>query len=117
MAAFLAQPGRFMQIVAYTETRQPIGFAEASLRSDYVNGTGSSPVAFLEGLYVAPSHRRRGVARSLVAAVLQWAGSRGCQECASDALVENELSHRVHRALGFTETERVVYFRKTLPAN
>lgn len=26
---------------------------------------------------------------------------------------ENEQSHAAHRALGFTETERVVYFRKS----
>jgi len=32
----------------------PIGFVEASLRSEYVNGTSTSPVAFLKGLYVVP---------------------------------------------------------------
>jgi aminoglycoside 6'-N-acetyltransferase I len=114
MAEFLAQPERFVQFVAYTEAHQPIGFVEASLRSDYVNGTSSSPVAFLEGLYVAPTHRCRGVARRLVAAVSEWATMRGCHEFASDAALDNELSHRVHRSLGFVETERVVYFRKAL---
>ena len=43
-----------------------LGFVEASKRVDYVNGTRSSPVAFLEGLYVVPSARRQGVARALV---------------------------------------------------
>lgn len=68
MASFLASPERFAQFVAYA-SREPVGFAEASARTDYVNGTTSSPVAFLEGLYVAPSARRRGIAASLVAAV------------------------------------------------
>jgi len=29
-------------------------------------------------------------------------------------LVENEVSHKMHEALGFEETERVVYFLKGL---
>src|SRR2546423_13376682 len=69
MRKFLAQPERFMQFVAYAESHQPVGLVEASLREDYVNGTESSPVAFLEALYVTPTHRRQGVARRLVAAV------------------------------------------------
>jgi aminoglycoside 6'-N-acetyltransferase I len=91
-----------------------IGFAEASIRRDYVNGCETSPVAFVEGLYVAPTHRHGGVARALVAAVESWAKTQGLHELASDALLDNEPSHAMHQALGFSETERVVYFRKTL---
>lgn len=116
MGEFLARPESFVQFVAYAESHEPVGLVEASLRNDYVNGTESSPVAFLEGLYVTPTHRRRGVARRLVAAVAEWAVSRGCREFASDAALQNELSHAVHRSLGFVETERVVYFRKALSA-
>jgi aminoglycoside 6'-N-acetyltransferase I len=36
------------------------------------------------------------------------------RELASDALLDNNGSHAMHEALGFTETERVVYFRKAL---
>lgn len=115
MTRFLAQPERFIQFVAYDTTRKPIGMAEASLRSDYVNGTKSSPVGFLEGLYVVPNHRGQGLARELVAAVAQWAASRGCRELATDAMLNNRLSHMVYQSLGFTETERVIYFRKALP--
>ncbi len=115
MAEFLTQPERYAQFVAYNSSSQAIGFIEASIRSDYVNGTESSPVAFLEGIYVLPAHRRHGVARALVAAASDWALSRGIHEFASDAALENELSHRVHKRLGFIETERVVYFRKALP--
>ena len=91
-----------------------VGFAEVSLRSDYVNGCDTSPVAFLEGLYVEPAHRRRGVARALVAAAEQWGRARGCSELGSDALIDNTGSHRFHAAAGFEETERVVCFRKLL---
>lgn len=115
MAAFLSQPERYGQFVASGEDGTPAGFAEAAIRHDYVNGTESSPVAFLEGIYVRPSARRQGVARALVDAVERWAAERGCGELASDALLDNDASHAMHRGLGFEETERVVYFRKLVP--
>jgi aminoglycoside 6'-N-acetyltransferase I len=114
MAEFLALPQRFAQFVAYDAAGQALGFIEASIRGDYVNGTQSSPVAFLEGIYVLPAHRRSGVARSLFEAVAAWALAQGVQEIASDAAIDNTLSHQVHQALGFVETERVVYFRQAL---
>lgn len=114
MESFLAEPQRHAQFVAYAAPGEPAGFVEASLRCDYVNGTSTSPVAFLEGLFVSPRYRRSGVARRLVGAVAAWAKERGCAEFASDAALDNELSHAVHRALGFEETERVVYFRQVL---
>lgn len=114
MASFVADPRRYGQFVAYSPSREAVGLAEASVRHDYVNGTESSPVAFLEGLYVVPQARRKGIARFLVSAVCGWAQSVGCRELASDAALENAISHVVHRALGFEETERVVFFRKEL---
>jgi aminoglycoside 6'-N-acetyltransferase I len=113
MDAFLADPARYAQFIA-REAGEPVGFAEAAIRNDYVNGTDSSPVAFVEGLYVAPAFRRRGIARLLVAEIVRWAKARGCHELASDALLENTASHAAHRALGFEQTERVVFFRKRL---
>ena len=58
MAISLAQPERFLQLMMYDDMRQPLAFIEGSIRSDYVNGTGSSPVGFVEGVYVAPAWRR-----------------------------------------------------------
>jgi aminoglycoside 6'-N-acetyltransferase I len=114
MAISLAQPERFLQLMMYDENHQPIGFIEGSIRGDYVNGTETSPVGFVEGVYVVPAWRRKGVARQLFAAIGDWARARGCRELASDALLANEASQRAHRALGFEETERVVYFRRML---
>lgn len=90
------------------------GFVEAGIRRDHVNGCQTSPVAFVEGIYVRPDYRGRGVARALIAAVKDWARAQGLRELASDALLDNAASHAMHRALGFAETERVVYFRKAL---
>jgi aminoglycoside 6'-N-acetyltransferase I len=91
-----------------------IGFAEATLRRDYVNGCATSPVAFLEGLYIAPSWRGRGVARRLCEALERWARDLGCAELGSDTYLANVESQRMHEALGFEEMERVVCYRKVL---
>ena len=61
-----------------------------------------------------PECRRRGVARALVDAIVDWARGEGLSEFASDALLDNTVSHAMHAALGFAETERVVYFRRAL---
>ena len=90
------------------------GFAEAATRP-YAEGCSTSPVAFLEGWYVDPDARRRGVGRALVAAVEHWARAAGLRELASDALLENVTSHRAHARLGFREVERLVCFYKPLP--
>ncbi len=100
--------------LAFDSEGSATGFVEASKRVDYVNGTSSSPVAFLEGLYVEPASRHKGVARALVTNVERWALAQRCREVASDSPLENVAAHAVHRALGFEEMERVVYFRRIL---
>lgn len=112
MRSFCAAPERFAQYISLSPSGETQGFVEVALRTDYVNGTMSTPVAFLEGIYVVPNARGQGVARDLVAAAESWAKRRGCRELASDALLENEASHAMHKALGFHESQRVVFFRK-----
>ncbi|GAC1040245.1 aminoglycoside 6'-N-acetyltransferase [Rhizobium sp. No.120] len=100
--------------VAIDSAGHVVGFAEATLRHDYVNGCETSPVLFLEGIYMRPEDRRGGTARALCEAVAAWGRQAGCTEFASDALIDNLASHAFHAALGFVETRRVVYFRKLL---
>lgn len=114
MTTFLAAPLRYAQFIHYDTAAQAIGFVEVSLRHDYVNGTQSSPVAFLEGIYVVPRARRQGIARALVAQAERWAADSGCTEFASDALLDNTQSQAMHTALGFNESMRVVFFRKNI---
>lgn len=114
MASFLRDPARFVQFIVRDPNGRGVGFAEASIRTDYVNGTSSSPVAYLEGLYVAPESRGKGVARTLVLAVSEWARAAGCTELASDTQPENIVSQAAHTQLGFVETERAVFFSKSL---
>lgn len=88
-----------------------VGFLEVSLR-DYAEGAESSPVGFLEGLYVEAEYRRQGLAAALVRAGEQWAWSRGCTEIASDAQIDNAASIEMHGRFGYVEVERQVCFLK-----
>ena len=104
----------FRGFLAFRPDGEAVGFAEACLRRDYVNGCRSSPVLFLEGIHVEPAFRRGGIGRALLEAVRAFGKASGCTEFASDALLDNVDSHRFHAALGFEETQRVVYFRQPL---
>jgi aminoglycoside 6'-N-acetyltransferase I len=109
---FLADPTQ-VAFVAQRDDGRLCGFAEASIRK-FANSNDESPCAFLEGWWVDEDVRRNGIGRALVAAVEDWARAQGFSELGSDALLDNVDSHRAHRALGFEERERVVYFRKWL---
>jgi aminoglycoside 6'-N-acetyltransferase I len=111
-AAWLARADTAV-IVAARDGARLAGFVEVGERS-YADGCDTSPVAYLEGWWVDADVRRQGVGAALVAAAVAWARSRGHRELASDALLENTVSHRAHEALGFVEVERVVKFRLSL---
>jgi aminoglycoside 6'-N-acetyltransferase I len=91
-----------------------IGFVQLSIRMDYVEGTSSSPVAYIEGLYVEPNYRKQGIANRLVNKAEIWALEKNCTEIASDTELNNANSIEFHKAIGFKEVNRVVCFSKTL---
>lgn len=113
-ATFLTGDPDQVAFVAEDEDGRLLGFVEASIRRDYVDGCDTSPVAFGEGAYIVPELRGTGVGCGLVEAVAEWGRARGCSELASNALLENTASHAFHEAVGFEETERVVFFRRML---
>ena len=96
------------------EGSEPIGFAQCQLRHDDVEGCETSPVGFLEGVYVRPEHHRKGIARQLVAACENWARSVGCTEFGSDCEIDNTESLAFHLAIGFEEAGRTIWFNKKL---
>ena len=100
--------------LAYQEGRKPCGFAQCGLRRDYVEGTETSPVGYLEGIYVRPLCRVQGIARLLVETCQQWAIHAGCREFASDCELTNEESRKFHLAVGFEEANRIICFTKKL---
>ena len=96
------------------EEETTVGFAQCQLRYDYVEGTQSSPVGYLEGIFVEETFRNRGCARELLAACQAWAKERGCSEFASDTQLHNVESQAFHQALGFIEAGRIVCYTQPL---
>ncbi len=90
------------------------GFAQCQLRNDYVEGTDSSPVGYLEGIFMEEPYRRRGYAKELLRACEAWAKEKHCTEFASDCELQNEESLRFHLAAGFEEANRIICFRKDI---
>lgn len=99
--------------LAYAE-ETAIGFAQCQLRHDYVEGTDSSPVGYLEGIYVAEDYRKQGIARELLTACENWAKTKGCTEFASDCGLNNVQSLQFHLNVGFEEANRIICFTKKL---
>lgn len=91
-----------------------VGFAQCGLRYDYVEGTDSSPVGYLEGIFIAEEYRKRGLAKDLLAACQKWAKEQGCTEFASDCELDNEDSLQFHLKTGFVEANRIICFTKKL---
>lgn len=108
--------GRWPQAALLAELDgRAVGLAEVSVRP-VAEGCATQGVGYLEGWYVEPDCRRRGVGRALVAACEDWARAQGCSELASDTEHDNEVSRRAHLALGFEDAGLVRCFRRTLEA-
>ena len=98
----------------YMVDGEAVAFLSLSLRHDYVEGTDSSPVGYLEGIYVKPNYRGRGIAGELVEFAKEWAISQGCSELASDFELDNENSRLFHRKIGFDEVNKIICFTMDL---
>ena len=90
-----------------------IGFIELSIRP-YADGCTSDRVAYIEGWYTAPKMRGLGVGAALVRKAEQWAVSNKCLELASDTEIANTTAAKAHKGVGFSETGRIVCFKKVL---
>ena len=93
---------------------EAVGFAQCSLRQDYVEGSASSPVGYLEGIYVRPDYRHRGLARALLSRCEDWSREKGCREMGYDCSLENLDSQRFHLRSGFDEAGQIRCILKVL---
>ena len=101
-------------VFIYFNENRAVGFAQCSLRNDYVEGTESSPVGYLEGIYVEVEYRKRGIAKKLLIQCEEWVKSKGCSEFASDCELNNTESLKFHLLIGFEEANRIICFKKKL---
>lgn len=92
----------------------PVGFAQCQLRYDYVEGTDSGPVGYLEGIFIKEEYRHKGYAGELLSECEKWAKEKGCKEFASDCEIDNNSSYCFHMAMGFEEANRIICFTKKL---
>jgi aminoglycoside 6'-N-acetyltransferase I len=100
--------------VAVDPAKRLLGFVEVSMRLT-AEGCESSPIGYLEGWYVEPQHRGKGIGRALVDKAEAWALAHGCKEMASDAESTNRLGRMAHERLGYEEIEVLAHYRKSLP--
>ncbi|MDD7339597.1 MAG: GNAT family N-acetyltransferase [Eubacteriales bacterium] len=91
-----------------------IGFANASLRHDYVEGCETSPVAYLEAIYEDKEYRLLGYAKDLVNRCEEWGREQVTKEFASDCILTNNDSYKFHTAIGFKEVNRIICFKKDI---
>ena len=112
LARIMAKPEAAFFLAFHQE--RAVGFAQCQLRHDYVEGTDSSPVGYLEGIFVAEDRRHQGIAKALLAACEGWAKDQGCAEFASDCELSNVDSLGFHLKVGFLEAGRVICFTKKL---
>lgn len=112
MAEIIASPESAVFLLYDGE--MPVGFAQCQLRHDYVEGTDSSPVGYLEGIFVEEGYRNKGYAKELLKQCEAWAKDMGCSEFASDCELTNTGSLAFHLKMGFEEANRVICFTKRL---
>ncbi len=101
-------------IFLYFYNHAPAGFAHCQLRYDYVEGTNSSPVGYLEGVFVAEKYRNKGIATKLLQQCEVWSAENGCTEFASDCEITNVESYAFHMKFGFQEVNRIICFNKKI---
>jgi len=99
--------------LAFDENGTAVGFMELSMR-DYVDGCSTSPVGYIEGIYVRPDHRHQRIGTKLIEAAEAWARAKGLAELGSDTHIQNSSSIEFHAANGFHETDRIVVFVKKM---
>ncbi len=101
-----------INFVAVTRDGRLVAFAEVGLRSHADGCDPSRPTGYLEGWFVSPDLRRRGIGGRLLAVAEDWSRAHGCVEMASDTWIDNEVSQSAHEALGFKVVDRCVHYRK-----
>lgn len=120
---YLTKEEMRQECLEFLETKQEIGFLyehegkyvafmNVSVRNDYVNGTTTSPVLYIEAIYVKEPYRRQGIGKALITFAEQYAHELGITQIASDCLIDNQASEAFHKSCQFEEKERVICFVK-----
>ena len=110
----LLESERDILLLAKDDLGQSMGFIHLNLRFEYVEGTETSPVGYIEAIFVEETSRHTGVGKALVLAGENWCREKGCLETGSDTEIINQSSIDFHHRLGYQEQNRIVCFSKKL---
>lgn len=91
-----------------------VGFIVLTVRRDYVEGSTTSPVGYVEGLYVEEGWRGKDVGRELVKAAEKWCAEKGLKELGSDVEHGNKASQKFHSKVGFVKGDLIVPYLKKI---
>lgn len=87
-------------MIVAEEDGNVLGFASAAVVPFFHDG---SRRLRLTAIAVSPSHRGRGLARSLVRELERWGRGRGCNLLEVTSAGHRADAHAAYRALGFAE--------------
>lgn len=85
--------------IVATDGDEPVGLATGIDAS-----TGDPAKRELVGMWVAPSHRRQGIAKMLVGEIAEWARSQGAEFLDLGVLEGNEPARVAYVKMGFRPT-------------
>lgn len=91
-----------------------IGFVTVSIRTDYVEGSKTSPVGYVEAIYVDSNYRKQGLAKLLFKKGEHWTKLQGCSEIGSDTWDWNKAAQDFHQKLGFQKEDVLVHYIKKI---
>ena len=87
------------------DVENPCGIVSGFLQQD------DPTCAHLASMWVAPSHRRSGIGRMLVNAIIEWARLRGADTLQLTVTSNNDPAIEFYKSLGFSPTGKVAPYR------
>ncbi|AXI07824.1 GNAT family N-acetyltransferase [Oceanobacillus sp. 143] len=102
------------KVFLYCIEKRLVAFIHLSIRTDYVEGSNSSPIGYIEGIYVLPEFRQKGISKKLFARGRNWLLNKGCKQVGSDIEWNNQVSYEFHKSIGFKEANRLIAFIQDL---
>jgi GNAT superfamily N-acetyltransferase len=83
---------------------KPVGMTIVSVLDHYRTEAFGTKYAYVNGVFVYPEYRRRGIARALMSMAIAWARERGCSYV---RLRASEQGRLLYEAMGFTATSEM----------
>ena len=105
LARFILHQGADLSYSYFARTAEGLtGFA-------YINRTGN--ISRVAGMGVVPAARRAGLARRLLAHLLEEAQTRGDQAMVLEVIEQNPAAHGLYLQQGFRQTDHLLSWRRT----